>query len=303
MKRVDNSKVLIIYHGNCIDGMTAAWVMWNHFKDKTTVILHAGEYGKPFPETDAETIYVVDFSYPRDIILEQRKTHKVIIIDHHASAIAKLKDLEDTHFDIDQSGAGLALEYIQRHLNAKFDPVNDLQDQWIEKLVLHVQDRDLNKFDLRDTENYHAYLTGMELDIKVWDMITKTSPNTIISEGFAMAKYHRALIGKLIKNNIIWMCVDGYPNIPVFNTTKELGGDTCNEMLKRNPHIPFSLYFYHYMDKGEEMVYYGARSIEHNLIPLAASYNGGGHAQAAAWMAKPSVIIGSRSEPPAILAQ
>lgn len=293
VKRQDNQKALIIYHGNCIDGMTACWVMWNYLKGKvSSVETHAAEYQNPFPKTDASTVYVVDFSYPRDVILEERKSRRVVIIDHHASAIAKIKDLEDTYLDTERSGAMLALNYAMEFLGAELLSTSQ-EDQDLIKFVTHVQDRDLNRMRLTDTASYHAWLTSKDMTLQNWNAIIRVPPRTIVQEGFAMDRYHKGLIGKLINNNLMWWDIPGFgKGIPVLNTTKEFGGDACNEILTRYLEPKFALYFYNYEENGKEYRYYGARSKpDHNLIPMAQHFGGGGHPQASAWRGEPDLDI------------
>jgi hypothetical protein len=63
----------VIYHGNCNDGFCAAWVAWLKFGDKAEYI--SANYGDEPPPVDSEDIlYIVDFSYPRDILLKLHGT-------------------------------------------------------------------------------------------------------------------------------------------------------------------------------------------------------------------------------------
>jgi len=53
-----------IYHGNCPDGFTAAWVVRRRLGND--VVFHEGSYGTPPPaEIPPEAdVYIVDFIYP-----------------------------------------------------------------------------------------------------------------------------------------------------------------------------------------------------------------------------------------------
>jgi len=64
------SNPLVIYHGNCYDGFTAAWVFWRAFGGKAE--LFAARYGDPPPSVEGREVYVVDFSYPSATMLEMK---------------------------------------------------------------------------------------------------------------------------------------------------------------------------------------------------------------------------------------
>jgi len=55
---------LIIYHGNCPDGFTAAWVAARALGDHE---LFLGTYGEdpPYELAKDRQVFIVDFSYPR----------------------------------------------------------------------------------------------------------------------------------------------------------------------------------------------------------------------------------------------
>ena len=131
----------------CMDGFAASWVV-----DKAldgNVVMYDGIYGQDPPDLTDQLIYMVDFSYKPDVILELAKNNRIVVIDHHKTARAALSDLNDpnvdVHFDMEHSGAVLAWKY--------FFP-----GEPIPRLIKHVEDRDLWKFEMYGTREINSAL-------------------------------------------------------------------------------------------------------------------------------------------------
>lgn len=58
---------LVIYHANCWDGFCAAWVAR---KALGAIEAVPAQYGQPPPEVADRVVYVLDFSYPRDVMAD-----------------------------------------------------------------------------------------------------------------------------------------------------------------------------------------------------------------------------------------
>ena len=63
-------KPLVIYHANCYDGFSAAWVFWHALGGN--VDLWPAKYGEPPPRVEGREVYIVDFSYPRNEMLAMK---------------------------------------------------------------------------------------------------------------------------------------------------------------------------------------------------------------------------------------
>ena len=61
---------IVIYHSNCADGFTAAWVIWYKHPDWE---FYPGKYQEEPPDVTGREVYFVDFSYKRPVILEMAK--------------------------------------------------------------------------------------------------------------------------------------------------------------------------------------------------------------------------------------
>lgn len=145
----------VLYHANCLDGLGAAYSAWKRLGAKDTRYIQV-QYGKDFPDIKVQTtdtVYILDFSYPHDVIKANiPETTEIIAIDHHQSAkdhhdaiMADLDRITMGVFEIRKSGAVLAWEWFMGNIP-------------VPMLLRHIQDRDLWKFELPSTR---AILTGL----------------------------------------------------------------------------------------------------------------------------------------------
>ena len=130
--------IKVLYHANCTDGAGAALAAFIAMGDTAEYI--PVQYGYPPPMYGpSDIIYIVDFSYPRSVLMDMAdRVSMVVVLDHHKTAKADLEGLEHDNmkvfFDMNKSGAVLTWEY--------FHP-----DRPTPLLFNHIQDRDLWKFE------------------------------------------------------------------------------------------------------------------------------------------------------------
>lgn len=166
---------LCIYHGNCADGFGSAWIVEHLFPDQYE--FHPGKYGTEPPDCAGKDVLLVDFSYKRDV-MEQiaRQANKVLVLDHHKTAIEDLQPLADNGtiravFDVERSGAGITWDYFEPNLMRP-------------KLIDHIEDRDLWKFQLPWTKEIQAAVFSYPYDFGVWDwLILEADITELAKEG------------------------------------------------------------------------------------------------------------------------
>src|SRR3954471_21091358 len=147
----------IFYHADCLDGFGAAYAAWAKYGYGAMYRACRYDEGEdPFDMCEeGDEVYVLDFSFKRDILLRQKKRLKIQVIDHHASAEADLEGLDFCIFDKSKSGAVLAWEFFHT-------------GQHVPKLLRHIQDRDLWKFEMYETREITTALRSMSYDFEVW---------------------------------------------------------------------------------------------------------------------------------------
>ena len=97
--------VHVLYHANCPDGRTAAWIATQPFSRPK---LYPVNYGEPMPAIpDGDEVLVLDFAYPRADLEALAGRCKVRGFDHHKTAQADLAGLPFATFAMERSGAGI----------------------------------------------------------------------------------------------------------------------------------------------------------------------------------------------------
>lgn len=255
---------LCIWHKDCTDGFGAAWAAHRYFRQYGhTCDFHAGVYNDPPPDVTGRHVYLVDFSYRREVILKMLETAaSLTIIDHHASAIKDLRDLVHPNlrlvFDVQRSGAILTWDYFFPDLRAP-------------RLLFYIQDRDLWKFELVGTREVIASLYSHEFDFDVWDTLIV---DELRREGIPILRAHNKLVAEALAAKPRRMLIGGC-DVPVVNCRKHLASDVGDVLAKGEP---FAAMYY---DTPTHRIYSLRSTVDgKNVSEIAAAYGGGGHPRA-----------------------
>jgi len=260
--------MVVLYHNDCTDGFSAAWVAWRKFGSKADYIgIDPGSV--PIRGLRNKEIYMVDVMYPGQYLKKLIKDNKkFIVIDHHVSNQKAFESVKNGLFDIKHSGAVLAWKY--------FYPKKE-----IPKLLKHVEDMDLWKFKIPRTKEIFAYLNMVEFNFKEWDIISKniekkTMFNEYIKMGTILLEYEDKIIERIISNHAQLVKFFGHKtyivNSPVFNS------QIANTLYKKLP--PMGIVW---VQNNDGSVHVSLRSDGTvDVSKLAAKFkNGGGHKQSA----------------------
>lgn len=272
---------LCIYHGNCADGFSAAWVV-HQFYGPGEVEFFAGVHGEAPPDVVDRDVILVDFSYPRPVIDRMLAVcRSMLILDHHESAE---KDLEGVFehpkvqgaFMMQHSGAMMAWNWFFNNFP------RDSRDQrpWVEppELLKHVEARDLWDFDrLENTREINAAMFSYPYSFECWDWLMLERPiEDMVSDGAAIERKHHKDIRELIDVMATRTIIGGY-DVPIVNLPYTMASDACNVLCREEPFAAS-----YYMDKHGQRVF-SLRSDDAglNVADIAVQYGGGGHAHAA----------------------
>ncbi|MDH5548056.1 MAG: DHHA1 domain-containing protein [Gammaproteobacteria bacterium] len=265
---MDDKKIICIYHGGCTDGFGAAFAVWKKFGD--AVEYHKGVYGYAPPDCTGHDVYIVDFSYKRDV-MEQiaRVANSVTVLDHHKTAREDLEGLLESgvvrgEFDMGRSGAVITWQY--------------LHDTPVPQLLLHIQDRDLWKFEFEETKNIVAALFSRPFEFTAWDYYTRPLGENdlplLALEGDAINRAHRQYVEKL-KEHTRHLVICGYA-VPTVNCPWWFASDVAGELSEG--HALGATY----MQMKDNIVFnLRTRRDDIDVSEIAKRYGGGGHAKAA----------------------
>lgn len=255
---------IVIYHASCADGFTAAWCAWLKYGDDAEYL--PAQYGDEPPDVTGKDVLIVDFSYPRAVLLdmELQKPRSLRILDHHKTAQEALRGLSFAKFDMNRSGAGLAWD----ELHGLPRPV----------LVDYVEDRDLWRWKLSASREVSAWLGSFDFDFDTWnDLHDQLSiPGNfqgIVQSGSAIlrsADRHAAHMCKQAGRAV----VGGY-FVPFINTTSltsEIVGKLAEE----------ATFACGWFQRSDGKFVYSLRSRDgFDVSVIAKQYGGGGHPGAA----------------------
>jgi oligoribonuclease NrnB/cAMP/cGMP phosphodiesterase (DHH superfamily) len=124
---------MVLYHGNCADGMSSSWVFWREDVDDRLL------YGKCLrdqapPDVHNLRVVILDFCYSlEETIKMAEQAKKIVIIDHHETSkklLGKVPKNVEMIIDTSKSGSQLAWDYMYGSLPPWFVNVIAAHDLW-----------------------------------------------------------------------------------------------------------------------------------------------------------------------------
>lgn len=257
-------RIVVIYHANCPDGFGGAWAAWKKFGAKARYVA-ASHNADPLPLKGRE-IYLVDFMYPPKATARLvRDNERVVAIDHHVSSELAMAKLREKSFSIENSGSVLAWRY--------FHP-----RRAVPRLLQYIEDRDLWKFRLPQSEEIGACIDLAPQDFSAWDKLAAkiekaSGRKEAVSQGSIIIARQNQIIRDIAKNARLVKFVgrEIYAvNSPVFES--ELG----HLLSARKP--PIAIVW----SEREGKIKVSLRSDgTADVSKIAEKYGGGGHKAAA----------------------
>ncbi len=260
---------LCIYHGNCLDGFAAAWAVRHALAEN--VEFYKGIHQQAPPDVKGRDVFLVDFSYKKDVLENMLNTAaSITILDHHISAENDLSELLQAGkikglFDVSKSGAMLAWQW--------FNP-----EQPAPALIAYIQDRDLWQFKLEGAREINAALSSYPYDFIAWDKLMASHDDELEAlkrDGEAIERRLQKDVRELIASGVRRMVISGY-DVPVLNASSAYVSDAGHIMSVGEPFA--ACYWDHANGRS-----FSLRSAEDGMdvAEVAKKYGGGGHEKAA----------------------
>lgn len=265
--------MIVIFHGNCYDGWGAAWVA-QQFNDKAVLIPVV--HGDSLPEIpDGEDVFMIDIVFDRATLEKLAARVNLVVLDHHKTAEAELRGFPNSVFDMTKSGARLAWEQFFPGLK-------------VPKLIAYVEDRDLWRFALPDSQAVNAYIESYGRNTTDWNfmayMIDKDYQSVLL-QGNAILRQKEQRIDDIVRG-AQWVPIGGHL-VPVVNTGTFFS-ESAARLCIMYPDAKFSGY---YFDRSDGTRQWGLRSTGFDVSEVAKLYGGGGHQKASGFQTKtPSVL-------------
>ena len=304
------SNTLVFYHANCSDGSAAAAVCYKKMEEiyghcvDTPISFTPGEpalyfgswfipvqYGELKTAQEFEDKYqlkenkqkvtVLDFSFNNEIhnFIKEHSSFYTWI-DHHKTAlqdesvrqdcgdVVYLESVGDNHrflLDISRSGAMLAWKHF--FPNYESDPAP--------KVIQHVQDRDLWKFQMKGTKELGCFLHTYSMSLPEWQIFLNVQGvvEKAIEEGGRILEIYDRQIKSLCKKATTFV-LDGEVGLGV-NTGLHVS--EVGNLLAEKSGTFGAMWFW-----AEDKVVVSLRSTgDYDVSSIARRYGGGGHKNAA----------------------
>lgn len=276
---------IVIYHGNCYDGVTAAWICHARFGYNPQYLPY--NYSDTPPDCIGKNVLIVDFSFKRDVMLKLRAEAKsLLVLDHHQTAKDALEGIEGTHFDMNRSGAGMAWDY--------FFP-----DRRRDPLVNYVEDRDLWRFNLPQAREVTAWIQSFDIDLATW--VSRVGPefdaDIAAREGSSLLRMQDKYTKQIAANARLRRIGRKWEYVAPYVETSILMSEVCDHLIKNYPgDFPFAFYSFR---RKDGKVQFGMRSrSDFDVSVIAKEYGGGGHKQAAGFEMNPGDVLSGEDVTP-----
>jgi oligoribonuclease NrnB/cAMP/cGMP phosphodiesterase (DHH superfamily) len=227
MTHIVDADIVVMYHADCADGFGAAFAAWKSFGDFAAYM--PVKYGQAvnFAELLGKTLYILDFSFPKETMEQVLQTCKrVVWFDHHKGAFETwcgkyYKGMEHRevgtnfliHLDDSRSGALIAWEYF----NYTAAP----------QLIRHIDDYDRWQFKLEGTKEFIKALWSKPFNFNAWDISFFTEGYThnayefMYTEGAAILRAHEQNVQAVLAASKMECSITWYESKPVPNPRED----------------------------------------------------------------------------------
>lgn len=256
---------IVIYHGHCTDGFTAAWAVRRKFPNAELVAGFHSDTHTP-PDVLDRDVIMVDFAYPRATMHRlEAQARSILVLDHHITTQADLEGFPNTVFDLNRSGAGLAWDH--------FFP--DEPRPW---LVDYVEDRDLWRKALPNSDTVTAFIRSFAPSFTRWDALAAMSLDEAVAHGGTVWSYVQLQVEYACKR-ARRTALGGYANVWEVNSGM-LQSEIGHQILVDHPEADFAAVWFIGLDGSRK---YSLRSEDHrvDVSQVAKQFGGGGHRNSA----------------------
>lgn len=285
---------ICIYHGDCPDGLSAAWVFQQALGEN--IEFFPATHGQEPPDVADKDVFIVDFSYPLKTMLAMAKVaNSITLLDHHKTAMdslaatfptvivsddrplialddPELERLSDSHelpvvcqFDMNRSGAMLAWDFLYPGKRPPF-------------AIKLIQDGDLYRHEYAKTPPFLAAICSYGMNLTSWSAQMRRPIDDMVDEGFVIVRHTKTQVQRIIAATERPMQISG-TLVPVANAPDFLASSIGNALSAK---ASFSAT---YSDKPDcRRFSLRSRPDGADVAAIAQEYGGGGHKHAAGFL-------------------
>lgn len=284
MQEQSNRPALVIYHGGCWDGLAAAWAIRKMEPDAEFRPAYHGNEPPDLKDFVGRRVYVVDFSYPRDVCdTINDVAESLIVLDHHKTAEKELRGAPYAVFDENKSGGRLAWEHLcEKDIKALR---GEYRTPW---LIDYTEDRDLWRWRLPDSHEINAWLRSYPLDFSVFDTVEKLDHREdlwriAVAEGKAIIRFSEGLAQAKVKQSetLIVSVPSGVPDWPTLWRVANCTALVSETAQKLAEHATLGCVWFEKPDGSRVYSLRSTRESGCDVSKVAEFFGGGGHKHAA----------------------
>ena len=270
--------IVVLYHDNCADGFSGAWIAKRKFGDSADYIglRHQTE---PLEGLEGKEVYMIDFAYPTKITEELVKVAKsLVILDHHITTKEIVESVPGSIYDGDHSGSVIAWGY--------FFP-----EEKVSLFLQYIEDGDLWNFELPRSKDFYSFMLTLPFDFNVWSKLVEEFENdgkrkSHLDYGAHIREYQENIIEEQL-NEAQEVVLDGHSALAVNSSVFE--SQTGNTIISRGYDIGI---IWRYLGEGDIKVSLRSKKDgEVDVRRIAERYGGGGHISAAGFILKSGIDI------------
>jgi len=275
---------VLVTHANCSDGITCALLAkeYNNSKSRDLKIIFA-KYGNENHIIDSipngSDVLFTDFTMSLEGMCSvEIKAKSIVVLDHHKTAEAVLKDKPYAIFNMDKCGAVLTHEWLY---GANTD---------IPKMVQYICDRDLWKFKHQETKEFSAgfktYKAKELLDMPEKVLRGMSFTNECIKKGSVLidsqiTKTESITTRTNDSQTITFITPEGKHRMWCINNSEYIS-ETGNELSlkQRDDGLVYNASVQYFITDTD--IVFSFRSVEDvDVSAIATAFSGGGHPKAA----------------------
>ena len=246
MMYLETEKYAIVYHANCIDGLSAFAVALDGLKHKGVspkdIVAVPGYYNHKgdFEFARNHHVYIVDFSYKAEHIAQIVEiARSVTLIDHHQLAYETIH--AELPFFLQENSKKFRSFCNHKESGALLTWRHFFPDEEPPAVVRHVSDRDTWTFAMEQSREVHAALSAFSSDPwtyaeEFWHVYDYASLKQLYREGEVLMNRFQKDLGSVLHHvyNAVMPKISDHP-IPVLNASGMFASEAGNRMALNSP--------------------------------------------------------------------
>lgn len=256
--------IVVIYHNHCQDGFGSAFAAWKKFGNTASYIPASRDDKFPPEGLNGKEVYIVDYSFSKESLLElEKKTKRLVAIDHHFSAQEAVESVKEHVFTLDHAASYLSWEYF----------VGTEVPEFIKLLEIIDMAKDKNGYDVHATTYILSRPFTFEAYEELLDDFNDKERTAHVKElGKVQHEYVDSIIESIIDEPDMVM-FEGH-TVSCVNMSLPINEKSIAIAKLYTKYPPFAI-SYRFDNGLVKVSLRGDGSI--NLLPFAEKYGGGGH--------------------------